>query len=305
VGDIWLNGSTPNYRNVADVLDDVVPLKVYPGWEWNSRSSGGFSQLLVIYNHHTASNTTPANDVNYCMTGPDNPIANGLLDRTGLLHLYAGGASNHAGKGGGSDSRPPWQSSKGTVPEDAGNSNGFGLEIANAGTGEAYPASQQDSAVKINVALSQAYGLVPATDSLSHWEWTDRKCDPTGPSRFCDGNHDGCNNACRWNMDLFRAEVASLMGGQPGPTPIPGGTFVLHLLSVKDVNAKFVGMIDSKGLGHTVSWVRDQAEYDLYERLGATKRELGMGDLKGLWLVGSLPTGDTLHQWTGSEFHAA
>jgi hypothetical protein len=105
-------------------------------------------------------------------------------------------------------------------------------------------------------------------------------------------------------MDGFRSDVAALMAGVP-PIPGPTGDMMLHLLAVTGANAKFVGMIDANGLGHTVSWVRTEPEYDLYVRLGAVKRTLGMGDLAGLWLVGSVPTGDTLHAWTGAEFHAA
>jgi hypothetical protein len=221
MGSIWLDGRTAGYPNVATVLRNAgVNVQEYAGWQTRSRSSGGMNQFMGILAHHTASNTTPQNDLSYMVNGsPDAPVSNGLLDRDGVFWLIAGGASNHGGKGGGSDSRPPWDTSKGRMPVDASNSNTFGIECANNGVGQAYPEPQQNAYTKMCAALSSAYGLRMPSDLRSHWEWTDRKCDPTGPSRFCDGNRNGCNGACRWNMDIFRAEVASIMGGGPPPTP--------------------------------------------------------------------------------------
>ena len=274
----------------------------YPGWETNSRSSGGFEALLGIVAHHTASDTTPANDLNYMVNGPDNPISNGLLDRSGHFTAIASGASNHAGKGGGSaeGGGTAWHCSKGTVPADSGNSRCFGIECANNGVGQPYPQAQQDAYTKMCAAVSDAYGLVMPSDLRSHAEWSPpRKIDPRGPAKW-----QPANTSSPWAMDGFRSDVAALMAGVP-PIPGPTGDMMLHLLAVTGANAKFVGMIDANGLGHTVSWVRSEPEYDQYVRLGAVKRTLGMGDLAGLWLVGSVPTGDTLHAWTGAEFHAA
>ena len=189
----------------------------------------------------------------------------------------------------------------------AGNSHTFGIECANAGTGQAYPDPQQDTYTLMCAALCDAYDLVPGSDIIGHYEWTDRKCDPTGPSRFCtDNNRRGCNHACLWNMDAFRTEVAERLvpEPQPPPQPFPSGDMMLHRIKVKGCNAKFVGFLDENGLGHTVSWVKTQPKYDQYGTLKAPERELGLADLAGLWLVGPLPEGDTLHDWTGAEFNA-
>lgn len=86
-----------------------------------------------------------------------------------------------------------------------------------------------------------------------------------------------------------------------GTVPV-GSDDALHLVIVKGTNAKFVGMFDEKKFGHTISWVRSEAEYKQYEMLGAPKRELNLEDLFGLILLGPLPIGDTLHNWTGAEF---
>jgi hypothetical protein len=84
---------------------------------------------------------------------------------------------------------------------------------------------------------------------------------------------------------------------------------MLHRIAIKSdaphpqrANAKFVGMMDGNGLGHTISWVRTEAEYKQYETLKAPLRELFMEDLAGLILLGPLPSGDSLHAWTGGEF---
>jgi len=224
VGSIWLNGRTAGYPNVLDVLRAAgVPCAGYSGWENRSRSTGGFTGLYGIVCHHTASNTSPANDLNYMVTGPDNPISNGLLDRDGLFTCIAAGASNHAGKGGGSSDGggQPWVTSRGTVPGNSANSYAFGIEAANAGTGQAWTEAQQNSYARMCRALCDAYGMNPQTDTISHQLWTPpRKCDPTGPSRWTPvGNGKGCSGADLWDFQLFRNEVAGTLPAPIPPTP--------------------------------------------------------------------------------------
>ena len=88
MGSIWLDGrsASAGYPNVLDVLRNAgVPVAPVPGWEKRSRSSGGMERFLGIFVHHTASNTTPPNDLRYMLNGPGNPISNGLLDREGTF----------------------------------------------------------------------------------------------------------------------------------------------------------------------------------------------------------------------------
>ena len=218
MGAIWINGSTYGYPNVVDVLRNAgVNVVEYSGWKNRSRSSGGFTGLYGILCHHTASSTTPANDLNYMVYGsPDAPVSNGLLDRTGTFTIIAGGASNHGGRGGGSadGGGEPWVTSRGTIPPDSSNSYTFGIEAANAGTGaEAWPEAQQNAYTKMVRALVDAYGMIPHSDIRSHAEWTPpRKIDPKGPSRF------STNNSKPWDMGIFRNEVAGQL-----PTPPSGG----------------------------------------------------------------------------------
>jgi hypothetical protein len=217
MGAVWLNGRTAGYPSVLDVLRNAgVKVATEPGWESRSRSTGGFDGLWGIVCHHTASNTSPANDIRYMVTASDGPVANGLLDRSGLFTITAGGASNHAGKGGGSadGGGTPWRTSRGTIPADNANRYAFGIEGANAGQGgDPWPKAQQDTYVAMCAALCAAYGLNPATDIRSHAEWTPpRKVDPRGPARWQPANANS-----PWTMDPFRADVAAAMAGAPTP----------------------------------------------------------------------------------------
>src|SRR5262245_47893292 len=188
VGTIWLNGRVAGWPNLADALRARgVAVATYAGWETRSRSSGGYERLWGLIAHHTASQTTPANDLSYMVNAEDGPISTGLLDRTGLFTIIAAGAANHAGKGGGSSGGggTTWQTSRGTVPPDKANQYILGVEAANDGVGQAWPQIQQDNYVALMAALCAAYGFVPASDIRSHHEWTPpRKIDPRGPARW-------------------------------------------------------------------------------------------------------------------------
>jgi hypothetical protein len=56
------------------------------GWKTRARSSGGFPATpLAVFWHHTASSTSPANDLAYMIDGSDDaPVGNMLIDRDGV-----------------------------------------------------------------------------------------------------------------------------------------------------------------------------------------------------------------------------
>lgn len=217
MGSIYINGSTPGYPSIADVIAGAgLELHLWPGWEWNTRSSGGFDKLLGIVAHHTASPPTMSfdNDWAYCAQGhPDSPVANVLLGRQGQVGLHSGGASNHAGK-----SEQPWVCSKGTVGVSAGNSNLIGIEAANNGTGEPWGAAMLDAYERLVAALCSAYGFDPTRDVPSHAlagpGYTNRKIDPWGPAAAGDFPYTGSRTWVMQGPGSFTEAVQRRMSGQ-------------------------------------------------------------------------------------------
>lgn len=220
MGTIWLTGHTPGYDNVYEALRARgVNVAAYDGWETRSRSTGGYEGLWGIVCHHTASDTTPANDLNYMVNADDGPISSGLLDRTGLFTIIAGGAANHAGKGGGTSDGggEPWHTSRGTIPGNDANRFAFGIEAANNGVGEPWLPAQTNAYVRLVAALVDIYGFDIDRDIRSHHEWTPpRKIDPRGPSPWQppDPNRP-------WDMGGFRASVASFIPAPPEDDDMP------------------------------------------------------------------------------------
>ena len=203
MGAVWL-------YDLPDVLEAAgLTVETWPGWENRARGSGGYDAVRAVFAHHTASNTSPDADRSYMWdsTSGDQPIGALYLARDGIITVGAAGATNTQGKGG------PWDLSTGLIPKDQGNAYGLAIEAANAGTGEPWPAAQTDAYLVACRALCAAYGLDPARDVLSHWEWCEpscpgRKIDPAGPSPWADG-------ADRWDMGGFRFDVV----GAPIPDP--------------------------------------------------------------------------------------
>jgi hypothetical protein len=167
------------------------------GWQTRARSSGGFPEPpLGVFVHHTASSTSPANDLAYMINGSDDaPVGNLLIDRDGICWPVAAGASNCAGKGG------PVTLSRGTIPLDAGNTRGWQIECANSGTGETWPQAQIEALFTAVNALNYHVGNQPY-DVVSHAlgegdGWTSRKIDPAtadaveGPWRPSSTNSSG------------------------------------------------------------------------------------------------------------------
>ncbi len=216
MGSIWLT-------DLPDVLRAAgLDVATWPGWETRSRSSGGYDAIRAVFCHHTASNTSPSNDMSYMWdnTSGDQPIGALYLARDGRITVGAAGATNTQGKGG------PWNLSTGPIPKDAGNANGIAIEAANAGTGEPWPAAQTSAYVAACRALCSAYGLEPSWDVLSHREWCEpscpgRKVDPVGPSPYAVG-------ATSWNMAAFRFDVAQIAPPKPVP-PTPKDEYMLYI----------------------------------------------------------------------------
>jgi len=189
------------------------------GWQHRARSSGGFDgdRPWAVLWHHTASATSPENDVSYmCYGSPDAPVANLLLDRDGGVWVMAGGATNTNGKGG------PYNVSRGQVPKDSMNTHAVSIEAANNGVGEWWPQVQIDAYFVLSLMLTERLGLAP-TDICEHQVWApDRKIDPAvadavqGPWQPSRATSSGT-----WNQADVINELRH-RAGAPGPTPEPG-----------------------------------------------------------------------------------
>lgn len=210
------------YTDLPDILRgagvQVGVGSINAGWETRSRSSGGFPSVpLAVFWHHTASKTSVDNDLTWqCHTCPDKPVGNMLIDRTGKVWPVAAGASNCAGKGG------PASFSRGTIPQDSGNTRGWQIEVANNGTGEQWPVAQIDAYFASSNALNARFGNDPA-DVITHHVWAPtRKIDPAraeavqGPWQPASINSSGT-----WALDDIRYECSRRAGQGPGPQP-PG-----------------------------------------------------------------------------------
>lgn len=236
MGDIWLNGTTPGFASLDAVIRSAgLHLVTVDGWQWNSRSSGGFPNPgpMGVVVHHTASPANFENDLYYCSTGhQDAPVGNLLLGPAGEVGLMAGGAANCQGKGG------PWHTSRGTVELDNGNARLIAIEACNDGQGMVWPRAQTDAYDALVTALCVAYGFRMdrweqfGSDVLSHAEWCmpscpGRKCDPAGPAEgrsWAPGPTGGCSAGNIWIMDRFRADL-----GGAAPVVDEDEDFVLHV----------------------------------------------------------------------------
>jgi len=206
-------------------LADVCRLTGYPvievdGWQTRGRSSGGYdsgrpSHLMA---HHTASGPSSDgwSDVNYCCYGADaKPLANLYISRVPEIYVMAAGATNTNGSG---------IDPCGVADDDTMNTHAIGIEAANNGVGEPWPAAQQDCYVQLCSELCIGYGI-GLNQIHAHFEYApSRKIDPAGESRYAKG-------ADKWTMPAFVADVAA--GGhvpippepepEPEPTPPPEG----------------------------------------------------------------------------------
>lgn len=185
----------------------------YSGWTTRARSSGGYAagRPWGVMWHHTASQTSPANDASYmCNGSSDRPIANLLIARDGGVWVLAAGATNTNGKGN------PVGWSRGTVPADSMNTYAVGMEIANSGVGEAYPQVQIDAAFRASVAIVARLGLDPG-DVCTHYGYAPtRKIDPAtaagvqGPWR-----PGSCTSSGTWELADLIAEHRRRYGATP------------------------------------------------------------------------------------------
>ena len=185
------------------------PVHEVEGWTSRARGSGGYNTGKPdhVAAHHTASGPAADGwpDVDYiCFGDSDAPLANLYLGRQGEIWVCAAGATNTNGSG---------TDPCGLIADDTLNSSAIGIEAGNDGVGEPWPQPQQDCYVALCAALCHAYGI-GFEQVHAHFEWTSRKIDPAGPSRWATSGS--------WDMDGFRDDCSNgTVPAPPTPSPAP------------------------------------------------------------------------------------
>lgn len=161
--------------------------------------AGGYvNGVRGLDRHHTAQHESMSEmaSINYMTFWAPYPVMTNTYPwKDGRLTICAAGPTYTAGSGG----------PLGEITY--GNEQMWSMEIGNNGIGEPYPAAQQETILKATAVEVEFFGSgiweepplwwrVPA-----HFEWTPRKIDPWGPSRWTN------NQNIQWPMDAFRADV--------------------------------------------------------------------------------------------------
>lgn len=171
-----------------------------PGWEDRGRPGSFEPQGLVC--HHTADRAYGSDYaiLSAIRDGIDQggswlagPLAQFGLGRSGTVYVVAAGKANHAGPGG-------W----GLL---SGNGTVWGIEAANDGMGEPWPAEQLDAYLALAAALARFTGFGPES-VCRHAEWSTAGKIDTATAPL---------NSGAW----IRAQVAERLAEPPDPTPVP------------------------------------------------------------------------------------
>lgn len=151
---------------IADRLR-AYGLKVVEIAGWKTRGSSTFHPRGSV-DHHTAGGFYGnAPSLNICINGRSDlpgPLCHVLIGRDNTCYVIAAGRANHAGTG--------------SYAGVAGNSNVYGVEHENTGTGsEPWREDQRHTAARVHAALLnwKRNGFV-----CQHKEWTSRKIDKWG-----------------------------------------------------------------------------------------------------------------------------
>lgn len=218
---VWLSDLASVVRKAGLHVVEVSgwQTRSYPTWT----PPGYIEPPTHVMVHHTASKTTPDNDINYILTGPISPICNLYLARSGAVYVVAAGRVATNGKG----SSAPWN---GGVPDNTMNHYAISIEAANDGVGEPWNKTQCDAYVRLCAALCTAYSI-PVEHVRAHHEWAPgRKIDPAGPSPWATGT-------ASWDMNAFRRDVEAVIK----PVIELGGAMKLLNPSIRIYDSRTVG----------------------------------------------------------------
>lgn len=226
----------------------------YPGWR--DRGHGDFGNIWGVICHHTGSfNETPRGIAEH----PSLDLASQLyLSPDGVYTVCGAGIAWHAGEG----SYPG-------LPDNAANQYTIGIEAANDGGGApgephrfGWSDAQYNAYVRGVAAILDHLGQ-PASHAIGHKEWAGAAQGKWDPGAI--------------DMNIFRADVAAAMDGQPlqtGDTTVWGELF-----------KNFKGTMVSYGTA--MYWLDSKVE-DLRHQIVDGWKQLGVNaDGKPLTLIAS------------------
>ena len=254
--------------DLADVLRAAgLTVREVSGWERRARGTGGYAEGAPssIMLHHTASKpaTDGPNDVSYIISGSSvAPIANLYTDRKGVIWVCAAGATNTNGTG-----TDTWG---GGVPANRMNEYAIGNEIANDGIGEPYPLVQQDAVLRSTIAICDHYGI-PTNNVRGHFEWTSRKIDPSGPSKWAP--YGG-----KWAMDALRRDVDDALGATKPQPPTPSKDTDMIALDATFTEPDTVLTWD----GLFLAWVENGHANEVLVNAGVQRQTVNRDQLNGV-----------------------
>lgn len=192
---------------VADLDSHGYAVEYEPGWEDRGRPGTFEPQGLVC--HHTADRAYGSDYaiLSAIRDGIDQggswlagPLAQFGLGRSGTVYVVAAGKANHAGPGG-------WNGL-------TGNAIVWGIEAANDGIGEPWPADQLDAYLSLATALARHTGFGPEY-ICRHAEWSTAGKIDTATAPLNSGAWIRAQVAERLSVDPPTAPPA------PDPTEVP------------------------------------------------------------------------------------
>jgi hypothetical protein len=204
--------------------------------------------------HHTAQhvNTSDQSSINY-LNGTNHPdkyvMANVYPHKESpyTLTIIAAGPTYTAGKGG----------PLGTVPQDRGNQYGWSWECPNNGVGEHWPLQLQQTMVIGAAVEMEFFGWRAVVERFpAHFEWTSRKIDPAGNSRYATGGNKWDMNAFRHDVEAKHLELYSEPEEPEVPPPVIGDDDVNYLWKHENHDGLF--WFSNGSVVHIDAKLRDQ-----------------------------------------------
>jgi N-acetylmuramoyl-L-alanine amidase len=307
-------------KDLADIVrgEGIQNVKEWDGWKSRSNASGGFSTLMGIVIHHTASPPSwhGDKDWNYTLTASNAPEYNIGIDPDGRVNILAAGGVNSSGKGG------PVKLSTGTVPQSGANNRLIAISFGNAGDGsESWSRQMIDAGVAVVGGICKRFGWDTGAVTC-HKEWCGpgtstpgRKIDPYGS--WIGGGDWG---PMQGRIDQFRGRVFDYLCTTPPPTPTPtppqtGDDTVIVILesqsNPKEFNALFFAEADAQGRSIEVQWSGSGDDPAVMERVATM--DANFGPRRHVLLAGlknnrlhpkhrPSDINDSLHTWTDADF---